>query len=75
MATKPGSKSGLGKGPISAVRQAEYPIGDKRASAPQNTSVGSGSRPTRSKHVLEDSSPVGTYEIRGRKPIGGGVLR
>lgn len=42
----------------------------KGNSAPQNTSVGSGSRPTGSKHKIPTSAPSDPYGLDGRKPPG-----
>jgi len=42
----------------------------KGGSAPQNTAVGSGSRPTRSKIPLESSAPMDPYGLDGRKTKG-----
>jgi hypothetical protein len=42
----------------------------KGGSAPQNTSVGSGSRPTRSSIPIESSAPMDPYGLDGRKPKG-----
>lgn len=42
----------------------------KGGSAPQNTSVGSGSRPTRSKFGIETSAPSDPYGLDGRKTKG-----
>jgi hypothetical protein len=40
---------------------------DKRSSAPQNTSVGGGSRPTKSKIMTPTSAPKDQHEL-GRAP-------
>lgn len=40
-----------------------------QSSAPQNTSVGSGSRPTPSKMKIESSAPMEPYEL-SRAPSG-----
>lgn len=40
-----------------------------QSSAPQNTSVGSGSRPTRSKMALDSSAPMDCHTL-GRAPEG-----
>lgn len=42
------------------------PVADKHTSAPQNTAVGSGSRPTKSKHMIETSAPSEPQHLDGR---------
>ena len=42
----------------------------KGGSAPQNTSVGSGSRPTRSRYEIQTSSPRDAQTLGGRKTKG-----
>jgi len=41
-----------------------------QSSAPQNTSVGSGSRPTKSKIKIDSSAPMDAYGLDGRKTKG-----
>ena len=42
----------------------------KGSSAPQNTAVGSGSRPGKSKMMIETSSPKDAHGLDGRKTPG-----
>jgi len=42
----------------------------KGTSAPQNTSVGSGSRPTKSKFEIKTSAPADAQTLGGRKTKG-----
>jgi len=45
-------------------------VQEKGSSAPQNTSVGSGSRPTKSTMPIHSSAPMDPYGLDGRKTKG-----
>lgn len=62
------AKSG-GSGLFHSVPKGVQPP-SKGGSAPQNTSVGSGSRPTRSRMPIESSAPSDPYGLDGRKTKG-----
>lgn len=44
-----------------------------QSSAPQNTSVGSGSRPTSSRFKIEDSAPANARMLGGRGEVPGAL--
>jgi hypothetical protein len=46
---------------------------DGRKSAPQGTSVGSGSRPSKSRHVLDSSAPADPKNLGGRGNVPGAL--
>ncbi len=46
---------------------------DVGTSAPQNTSVGSGSRPTSSRHKIETSAPSNARTLGGRGDVAGAL--
>lgn len=58
-----------GGGLISGANKGTMPM-SKGTSAPQNTSVGSGSRPVRSKIDIASSAPSDPYGLDGRKTSG-----
>lgn len=63
-------KNGSGTGGMFHSVPGGVKASNRGTSSPQNTAVGSGSRPTRSKIGIESSAPSDPYHPHGTPPAG-----